>query len=130
MVGGWRAPAPWAVVVLLAGVFSLHVLAGGSHQAHAMSSAPSSALVHAASHGSMSSDRPAAAERSVASSDTPDTACWPAVPGKGVVLASPGTAVLATAAAPKVLVPSPRRSAAPSRGPPRDLLAQLCVLRT
>lgn len=129
------------VLCLLAGVLAMHVFSGGvAHDSAAMSGMPSASHVVGAGSTAPASD-----------GSVEDAAL--AVVAPTVSFLGPGGHVMAGVLcllillpvatwlfAPRgalargsrvpLLVPGRRRSRAPSRGPPRDLLAQLCVLRT
>ena len=130
------------VLAVLGGLFAMHVLASGTHSAHA--GAATSVTSAAAITAPGMSSHPVA--DNARKSSTPTAAA--AVPGQHgaagaamgalcvVVLLAVGLSLAVprqrgvVVARPLVLTPTRQRSAAPCRGPPRDLLAQLCVLRT
>ncbi len=146
--------------LVLAGVLAMHVLAGGTHSRHAATSLPSTpaeapmsamspwhggAVTREADHGATSSahdahriagDLNATATVQMLFSALPGSDSMPAV---AMCLAVLFTAVLLLSL-PRLLsatdlslaVPALpwRRTARPSRAPPRDLLAQPCLLRT
>ena len=135
------------VFALLGGLFAMHVLASGTHSAHAgaATSVTSAAAMSEAAMSAPGMSRQSAADH-VRASSVPTAAA--AVPGQHgaagaamgalcvVVLLAVGLSLAVprqhgvVVARPPVLTPTRQRSAAPCRGPPRDLLAQLCVLRT
>ena len=140
------------VLAVLGGLFAMHVLASGTHSAHAgaATSVTSPAVMSAAVMSAPAMSAPGMASHPAAdhvrASSIPMAAA--AVPGQHgaagaamgalcvVVLLAVGLSLAVprqhgvVVARPPVLTPTRQRSAAPCRGPPRDLLAQLCVLRT
>ncbi len=155
-----RVLSRWLLLPLvLAGVVAMHVLAGGSHSGHAatsLPSAPAAAPMSASSpshggaatgedHGATPSAH--AAHRIAAGLSATASVLQPhsALPGSGsmpamsMCLAVLFTAVLLLApprlqSATGLSIDVPelpwRRTERPCRAPPRDLLTQLCVLRT
>ena len=135
------------LLALLAGLLAMHGLAGGAHAAHAAAAQ----VPHTAADGK---DMAAALDMPMPSEPALASAIQPSGPGAVsstarhggavmdamalclVVLVSVGVALLGPALSPHSL----RRTAVPlrsrlratpaPRGPPPDLLSQLCVLRT
>ncbi len=146
--------------LVVGGVVAMHVLAGGSHSGHAStglspSAAADSGSAMGRSHGGAVTDEvdhgetsvPHVAHRSAAdlsaraSLQLPQSAlpASDSMPPMAMCLAVLFTAVLLLAlprlrsvTGLRLAAPSLpwRRTARPSRAPPRDLLAQICVLRT
>lgn len=132
-------------VVLLTGLLAMHGLVVGAHSAHAAStSAPSgSSMVMTAGVEQvampMPMPMPGPIPTDAAGLDGSDHGgaalvaaglCVAVLLALGLAVAAPrsrGLPVPRSGAAPTA---SPTRTTPPSRGPPRDLLAQLCVLRT
>jgi hypothetical protein len=147
--------------LVLAGVVAMHVLAGGTHAAHAtahpavggaataadrpgiavlVAAAPAvepSALTTVEQHlrhtmGDVTAGASAVSRIDVPAPgvDTPSTVACLAVLLSAVLILTLPRHLGSTAQRPRAASLPWQRTARPSRAPPRDLLAQLCVLRT
>ena len=128
--------------VVIAGVLAMHALAGGGHMTHPTSGS-STAVMNTAAHpgslptGHLATMTPAATTLSSMSlfpiGDGPDvatlTVCLAILLGAAVSVAACRRATILPAG-PRLRALPWTSTARPSRAPPRDLLAQLCVLRT
>jgi hypothetical protein len=129
------------LVALLSGLFAMHVVAGGAHSAHAASPASaSSSPPHDGSTVVPHLDRAmamgeqtfaGALARAAEDGVNVEAAalCLAVLISTGLALALPRLSHLVAPPQP-VRRSSWDRTVPPARGPPRDLLAQLCVLRT
>lgn len=129
------------LLAVLSGLFAMHVAAGGAHSAHAASPAsassspsPDGSSVDPHLDGAMSMGAHSLAGATARSADDGEIVktaalCLAVLISTGLALALPRLSNLVAPPQP-VRRPSWDRTVPPARGPPRDLLAQLCVLRT
>lgn len=159
-MSGERVVRALLLIAVVSGLLGMHVLSGGSHALHLtlpVVPGPQSAVTstHATGHHTFRSP-PAAPSAYVAAGPGGAVPAWTtvaaapsSVTGEPGESAADGAATLCLlvlltvtvllvlprwsghALAPTAVRVCPwQRNAAPARGPPRDLLAQLCVLRT
>lgn len=136
-----------AVLLLVVGIMAMHGLVSADHAAHRSASAstlpvPGPALEHAAApaHARAPAIRPAPDLAATTGLSAPPSASLPDLSAAavglclavllGVVLLRRATGGAWPTAPSRTRVTRAVRTSPPGRGPPRLLLAQLCVLRT
>ena len=125
----------WLVLLLVLGIVAMHDLGGGrSH--HAGPPATAGEMT-----GSMADTAPSAPATDVARGQTQVQSALPEMPSHvmamclaillGVVVVAVRRHLIGSTTTARVTLLAARRVSRPlGRGPPRDLLAQLCILRT
>lgn len=126
---------PLTLIALVIGLFAMHGMALNPHAAHA---APATIAAASATTEVPTAGHPMAMPAATAVDERGDRSpvmvtgalCVAVLLALGLSLLVPRSRGLLVPVVEAAFRPSHARTAPPSRGPPRDLLAQLCVLRT
>lgn len=126
---------PLTLIALVIGLFAMHGMALNPHSAHAVPAtivaASATTAAPAVGHPMAMPQAPGVDERGDQSPVVVTGAlCVAVLLALGLSLLVPRSRGLPVPATEAAFRPSHARTAPPPRGPPRDLLAQLCVLRT